>query len=81
MRTATASGHFSLLCTVINTQAGVAPITKNSVQPAWRDSLVSCVIAGAWDWSVPWDQMLRRQDELTNVVDPAFEAATTGSGT
>lgn len=81
MRTTTASGHFSLLCTAVNTQAGVAPVTKNSVQPAWHQSLVSCVVTGTWDWSIPWDEMLRRQDELTNVVDPALEAVTPGSGT
>ena len=81
MRTATASGHFSLLCTAVNTQAGVAPVTSNSVQPAWHKSLVSCVVTGAWDWSVPWEDMLRRQDELNNVVDPALQDATPGSGT
>ncbi|KAL2881423.1 hypothetical protein SGCOL_002988 [Colletotrichum sp. CLE4] len=82
LRGVTSSGHFSFLCTAVNLEnTSVQPVTDNSVQEHWRDGLVSCVVAGVWDWTIPWDQMAARQHELTNIIDPLLTSATPGSGT
>ncbi|KAJ5947428.1 hypothetical protein N7466_000443 [Penicillium verhagenii] len=81
MRTATAGGSMDLLCSAMNTTNGVASVGNTAIQPAWNTALVSCVISETWDWTKPWDYMLERQAYLTTVVDPAFMAATPGSGT
>ncbi|PQE03626.1 FAD linked oxidase N-terminal protein [Rutstroemia sp. NJR-2017a BBW] len=79
LREITANGHFRLLCTAFNANGVVPKVAANSVHPAWRNTLSNCVISGVWDWSIPFDEMLQRQDELTNFVGPTVEAATPGS--
>jgi FAD/FMN-containing dehydrogenase len=81
MRTATAGGSMSLLCSAMDTVKGVASVASTAIQPAWHTALVSCVVSETWDWTMPWEYMLERQTYLTTVVDPALRAATPGSGT
>ena len=81
MRTATGSGPLNLLCTALSiSRVSVAPVARSAVQPHWRNALVSCVASSPWDFSLPWQTMLQRQDDLTNIIDPALKAATPGSG-
>lgn len=79
MRSITANGHFELLCTAFNANGLVSKVSANSVHPAWQNTLSNCIISGVWDWSIPFEEMLQRQDELTNIATPALEAATPGS--
>jgi len=84
LRTVTHSGNFYLGCNAINTRASPQQQPSrpsNAVNPAWRDSVSHCIVVGAWDYTVPRANMLTRLDELTNVITPALEAATPGSGT
>ncbi|TVY19102.1 FAD-linked oxidoreductase ZEB1 [Lachnellula arida] len=79
MRSITANGHFELLCTAFNANGLVPKVSANAVHPAWKNTLSNCIISGVWDWSIPFEEMLQRQDELTNIATPALEAATPGS--
>ncbi|KAI9842021.1 MAG: hypothetical protein M1837_007517 [Sclerophora amabilis] len=83
MRNVTNNGHFYVACVALNTSHAVAGTTpeSNSVLPAWRSSVAQCITPGPWDWTLPWEEMLAREDELTNEIAPAFEALTPGSGT
>ncbi|KAK5992006.1 Bifunctional decalin synthase calF [Cladobotryum mycophilum] len=85
LRTATRSGNFYLGCHAAavsgGDRSGGNNTAPNAVLPAWRDALAHCIVVGPWDWKVPRSQMLAREDELTNVITPALEAATPGSGT
>jgi hypothetical protein len=83
LRTVTASGNFYLGCNAINVGSSPRHSTypDNAVLPAWRDAISHCIVVGPWDWTVPRSVMLSRQAELTNVITPALDAATPGSGT
>ncbi|KAK0702405.1 hypothetical protein B0H67DRAFT_614299 [Lasiosphaeris hirsuta] len=84
LRTVTHSGNFYLGCNAINTRATPQPghnRPANAVNPAWRDSVSHCIVVGPWDYTIPRADMLTRLNELTNVITPALEAATPGSGT
>ena len=81
IREATANGHFGFVCNALNAQKNiVAPVSENAVQPYWRDALLSCIIASVWDWSIPFQDMAGRQEEMTNRVDPLMKKVTPGSG-
>ena len=54
--------------------------SSNAVLPAWRDALMSIMVVGPWDFTVPREEMVEREDELTNSVMPQLEAVTPGSG-
>ncbi|KAL2069919.1 hypothetical protein VTL71DRAFT_14598 [Oculimacula yallundae] len=81
LRSIVANGHFTVLCTALNANGIVPKVAANSVQPEWRNATASCAISGVWDWSIPFGEMLNRQEELTSHASPAFEAATPGSAT
>ena len=82
-RKATHNEHIQLYGIAFNGEVGkiVPPVARNSVQPAWRRVLTTFVIEGLWDWYVSWDEMLRRQAEIYDVITPAMVAATPDSGT
>lgn len=51
-----------------------------SVHPAWRSTLVHALLSTPWDSTKPWDDMVKLQELMTNVIMPEVEAATPGSG-
>ncbi|KAK7936684.1 uncharacterized protein PG986_015122 [Apiospora aurea] len=53
---------------------------SNSVHPAWRDALVHAVLYLPWSFEAPWADMVALLDKMTDVIIPAIEAATPGSG-
>lgn len=54
---------------------------QNGVLPAWRDALVHATLTTVWSSDpADWDQMLANQDLMTDVIAPAIEAVTPGSG-
>lgn len=59
-------------------QRAVAP---NAVLPAWRDALFTVIVISPWDFTAPRAAEVERENYLTNVIDPALEALTPGSGT
>lgn len=56
------------------------PVAANSVSPAWRDVLATCIIGSVWSWGQSWDLVLEQQKQFEQSVLPAFEAATPGAG-
>lgn len=69
--------------TWIGVAMDVAPFGSpetNSVHPAWRESLIHCVLNTPWNFTAPWEDMLALQDLMTNIVMPEIEAVTPGSG-
>lgn len=60
--------------------AGNTP-SSNAVLSAWREALVSGIIVGPWDFTVPWEEMVARENELTNEIIPPLQALTPESGT
>ncbi|EFQ34535.1 FAD binding domain-containing protein [Colletotrichum graminicola] len=52
----------------------------NSVLPAWRDTIVHATLTTVWNFTAPWDEMLAKQDLMTNVVMKEIEALTPTSG-
>ncbi|KAI1170389.1 hypothetical protein F4777DRAFT_569286 [Nemania sp. FL0916] len=53
---------------------------QNSVKSAWRESALYYIVIGGWDWTIPRDDMVARQRELSDVVMPALKAAAPGMG-
>ncbi|KAM0326318.1 hypothetical protein ACHAQA_006918 [Verticillium albo-atrum] len=53
---------------------------KNSVLPAWRDTLVQMQLITDWDSKAPWDNMVEAQHRMTEQFMPQIEAVTPGSG-
>ncbi|OTB04505.1 hypothetical protein M426DRAFT_261774 [Hypoxylon sp. CI-4A] len=76
-REATEAG-FNLICTVLS--ANKKPPYDNSVLPAWRSALMTCLVQVPWDFEGPWSEMLEKQDVLTRSVMPQIEAATPNAG-
>ncbi|KAH8653558.1 hypothetical protein BX600DRAFT_385991 [Xylariales sp. PMI_506] len=61
----------------------VAPFGSNltnGVNPAWREALVHTAITVPFALKGPWEDNVARQDKLTDVLIPALEAVTPGSG-
>lgn len=48
--------------------------------PAWRDALMSIMVVGPWNFTAPREEMVQRENELTDNVMPQLEAVTPGSG-
>ena len=61
--------------------AGNATATSNAVLPAWRDSVMSVFIMGAWNYSAPIEANLAMQKIVTDTVDPALKSISPGGGT
>lgn len=58
-----------------------APVAPNAVLPAWRDALFTLIVISPWDFTAPAGIEAEREKYLTDVIDPALEALTPGSGT
>ncbi|KAI1178916.1 FAD-binding domain-containing protein [Nemania sp. FL0916] len=82
LRNVTASGNFTLACTALNVNKThiVKPVGENSVSPAWRNVLATCIVGSVWSWGQPWDLVLEQQKQLEQDILPALEAATPGAG-
>ncbi|KAK4183455.1 hypothetical protein QBC35DRAFT_342542, partial [Podospora australis] len=78
LKLAVESEGFYLGCNLFN--AGVVR-PKNAVNPAFRESVSHCIVVGPWDFTLPRGFMLERQRRLTEVIQPALDEATRGSGT
>jgi len=61
--------------------AGNATATSNAVLPAWRDSVMTVFIMGAWNYSAPLAKNLEMQRLVTETVDPMLKSISSGSGT
>ncbi|CAL3967746.1 unnamed protein product [Diplocarpon coronariae] len=80
------SGIFHMACLGLNAGLPISASSEgrpptNAVHPAWRDTLMHCIVLADWDWTVPYSVMEARETELTNSIVPGLEAATPGSGT
>ncbi|KAH8896878.1 FAD-binding domain-containing protein [Thozetella sp. PMI_491] len=53
---------------------------ENAVLPAWRSMLLQVIVGSPWDWSIPREEMMLRNDVLTKRVMPSLEALAPGSG-
>lgn len=76
---AAADQGFTTVCVAVNANRS-SPLHANAVFPLWRNALLHCFFAMAWDFTIPWDEMLLRQEKLTHTVMPPIEAATPGGG-
>lgn len=54
---------------------------QNAVLPAWRSTLLQCIVGSPWNWSLPRAEMVARKEELMTHIMPTLEALTPGSGT
>ncbi|KAH8900965.1 FAD/FMN-containing dehydrogenase [Thozetella sp. PMI_491] len=61
--------------------AGNATATSNAVLPAWRSSIMTVFIMGAWNYTAPMADNLQVLQAVTNTVDPALKSISAGSGT
>ena len=76
--TAYQNGYFFLSCVSVHVNDTGHP--PNAVLPAFRDTVAICSVTGYWDWTAPLSDMLARKEHLANVINPALEAVTPGSG-
>ncbi|KAM7197314.1 hypothetical protein V8F20_006668 [Naviculisporaceae sp. PSN 640] len=54
---------------------------SNAVLPAWRDAIVHATLTTDWSFDpARWEEMLEKQDLMTNEIMPEIEAVTPGSG-
>lgn len=82
LRSSVESGRFYLGCLGFDASlASRAATPGNAVLPAWREALAHCMVMAPWDWTKPYTEMATYQDEVADVIMPALEAATPGSGT
>jgi FAD/FMN-containing dehydrogenase len=79
-RTATASGHFYLANVAFNGSLSGDDPTANSMMPDWRDMVMYTIVVGPWDWTIPRSEMLERQTELTDLIQPALAGVTPTGG-
>ncbi|KAE9373591.1 FAD-binding domain-containing protein [Stipitochalara longipes BDJ] len=61
--------------------AGNTTASSNAVLPAWRDSVMSVFIIGAWNFTTLITDNLKLQKLMTDVVDPALKSISRESGT
>ena len=54
--------------------------TYNAVHPAWRDTLIDSVLTTPWNFTAPLDEMIARQNLMTDALLPPLEALTPGGG-
>jgi hypothetical protein len=83
LRNISASGDFWFICFGLNVSHALVGNTpsSNAVLPAWRNAVMSMTVIGPWNFTAPREQMLAKEDEVTNSVTPQLEAVTPGSGT
>ncbi|KAF7167912.1 hypothetical protein CNMCM6106_003282 [Aspergillus hiratsukae] len=65
-------------CMALNVKNVTHP--GNAVVPYWRDAIAICITISRWDWTIPRSKLLARKEHLAEVITPAIEAATPGSG-
>ncbi|KAI0197877.1 FAD-binding domain-containing protein [Astrocystis sublimbata] len=53
---------------------------QNSAKAAWRESALYYIVISPWDWTIPREEMVARQERLTNTILPALAAAAPGTG-
>lgn len=58
----------------------VAGDVYNAVHPAWRSNLASVVVQTKWSFAAPWEDMIAKAVEMTEVLLPPLIDATPGSG-
>lgn len=82
LRNITSSGNFFLNLFGVNVSHALVGNTpsSNAVLPAWRDALMSIMVVGPWNFTAPREEMVQRENELTDNVMPQLEAVTPGSG-
>lgn len=84
VRSSVLNGDFYVAYDMFDLQATQTAIaahsgrSKNSILPAWNDSLASMIVVGTWDFTIPHQQMMAREDELTEVIMPAVRKVTPG---
>ncbi|KAI1262707.1 FAD-binding domain-containing protein [Xylariaceae sp. FL1019] len=70
---------FNILCVAVDVSK--RPPYPNSVLPAWRSSLMTCLIQSSWNFEAEWQTELARQEILNKRIMPRIEAATPNAGT
>ena len=65
---------------VSHARAGNTP-GSNAVLPAWRNAITSTIVLKAWNSTLPLEENVARENELTDVIIPQLDAVTPGSGT
>jgi hypothetical protein len=58
--------------------AKLASHSANVVPPAWRDSLIHCIVVGPWNNTVPHANIIDHKRELAEDIIAMLEKATTG---
>lgn len=81
LRNTTQSPDYYILCQALDVGNGHPAVADNAVLPAWRDTVSHCLAIAPWDWTVPRSVMAAREHELADVITPALDAVTPGSGT
>lgn len=65
----------------INVSKSVAGDVYNSVNPAWRDTLLDTVITTPWNFTAPWSAMVANANKMTDKFIPILKEVSPGSGT
>lgn len=65
----------------INVSNSVAGDVYNSVNPAWRQTLLDTVITTPWNFTAPWSQMVANANKMTDEFIPILKEISPGSGT
>jgi berberine-like enzyme len=63
-----------------NVSRGNSDSPTNAVLPAWRSTLLQCIVGAPWNWFLPREDMVARKQKLMEEFIPALEALTPGSG-
>ncbi|KAK4671891.1 hypothetical protein QC764_609650 [Podospora pseudoanserina] len=80
MRMAIQEEGFTFGCVASSAKVGLREGVVSSVNPAWRNAMAFCLVVGKWDYSIDRAEMMKMQKALTEVVQPALDAATPGGG-
>lgn len=65
----------------LNVSTAVSGKVYNSLNTAWRDTLLDTVVTTPWNFTAAWSEMVANADKMTNVFIPTLKKISPGSGT
>ncbi|KAL8718944.1 MAG: hypothetical protein Q9225_003988 [Loekoesia sp. 1 TL-2023] len=84
LRNITSGGAFYIIGTGLNvsrSEVGDQFAPATAVLPAWRDALITLIVASIWDYTAPLPDNVVHEQLITSDIDPALQKLTgTGSG-
>lgn len=76
-----ADGGGAFVVIAVNVSTAVSGDVYNSVNPAWRDTLLDTVVTTPWNFTAPWADMVANANKMTEGFIPTLKSISPNSGT